>query len=76
MAEETIRCPRCESELVISVGNQRHCNSCGLDHAFQIKPRPEVERHRWSGHFDAPFVGNNLIPPQDPKTFIQPKGKQ
>ncbi len=41
MSEET-KCPRCNSELVISVANQKHCNACSLD--FNLEKNPIAAR--------------------------------
>ena len=29
--EKKVVCPRCESELVIELANQKHCNACGAE---------------------------------------------
>jgi hypothetical protein len=38
MIEEKPVCPRCGSELVITLGNQKHCNACSEE--FQIDKNP------------------------------------
>jgi transposase-like protein len=38
MSETKVKCPKCGSELTISVANQRHCNSCGGDFSVDRNP--------------------------------------
>lgn len=44
MPDEKPVCPRCGSELTVSVANQRHCNSCG--HEFDLERDPVGKRAR------------------------------
>jgi hypothetical protein len=76
MTQEKIRCPRCSSDLIVSVENQKHCNACSLDFDLVVKPSPRSERSRATGYGDAPkFASADLIPPRPPESFIQPKPK-
>lgn len=40
MPEEMI-CPKCGSSLVVQLGTQKHCNSCGAD--FDIRRNPVAD---------------------------------
>lgn len=39
---EKTKCPKCGSDLTISVANQRHCNACGAD--FNVDRNPIATR--------------------------------
>jgi hypothetical protein len=38
VTEQKAVCPRCASELVVSIANQRHCQSCSLDYNHEHDP--------------------------------------
>jgi tRNA(Ile2) C34 agmatinyltransferase TiaS len=38
MAEEKPVCPKCGSELIVPLANERHCNQCG--HSFGLVRDP------------------------------------
>lgn len=42
-------CPKCKSDLIVEVGQQKHCNSCGNDYDFVKNPVRKVERFQSSG---------------------------
>jgi DNA-directed RNA polymerase subunit M/transcription elongation factor TFIIS len=42
MPEEKPTCPKCGSGLVVSVANQKHCNSCGAE--FDLVKNPVAAR--------------------------------
>jgi len=41
MIDKKEQCPHCSSALTITIGNQRHCNSCG--HDFDIRKNPVAD---------------------------------
>ena len=38
MPEEKPKCPRCQSELIVALANEKHCNQCG--HSFDLVKDP------------------------------------
>ena len=36
--EEKLKCPRCGSELIVLLANEKHCNQCG--HSFDLVKDP------------------------------------
>jgi hypothetical protein len=44
MPEEKPVCPKCGSDLLVRLGNQTHCNSCGKSHGLIKDPIGEAAR--------------------------------
>jgi hypothetical protein len=70
-------CPNCQSTAWTKLAHAAHCNQCGHDWNVTKTAIPTSTRdHAHNGYTPAPkFASADLIPPQDPQTFVQPKPK-
>jgi hypothetical protein len=72
MTTEEKTCPKCGSELVITLANQKHCNACSEEFQIDRHPVATAAARRKSQAFVGGWKGTAKIAGRKSAVFICP----